>query len=567
MTYSSEFDQMDEPTSPDSGSTHDSASLETIDSAFTAVRAQTRDAAGKKKLRAFGRSLFDQVYPLVAADRIELKVALSRALMIGAAEIPRDLVDDELLHHVAKYSLSGRDPFGKKPRDKKPKEKKPTVVVDERPDEYSDDVLALRFENEHAGHLRYVAKWGRWFKFDGQRWVEDNTHAAFDLSRSVCREAAQTCKSKKIRAAVRSAKSVAAVLTMARSARRIAATTEQWDANPWLLNTPAGVVDLRTGETRPHQPEDYMTKMTGVAPDPNCDTLLWLDFLDKITAGDDDLIAFLGRMAGYSLTGTTHEHSLFFLYGRGRNGKSTFINAVQQCAGDYHTTSPIETFTEPNGGERHSTEVACLHGARLVTAVETEESRHWAESRIKQLTGGDKISARFMRQDFFEFTPQFKLIIAGNHKPRLRSVDEAIKARFKLVPFGVTIPEKERDLTFGDKLRAELPGILHWMIQGCLDWQEVGLNPPDAVSKATATYLDSEDPTAAWIEENCIRDASAETSRTRLHADWAKWAVGAGEKAGSSTAFYDRLEGKGFEQHRTEKARFFRGLRLKDPLS
>jgi P4 family phage/plasmid primase-like protien len=176
-----------------------------------------------------------------------------------------------------------------------------------------------------------------------------------------------------------------------------------------------------------------------------------------------------------------------FLWGMGGNGKSTFLEAITQCVGDYHRAAPIETFTASHT-DRHPTDLAGLRGARLVTAIETDEGRHWAESKIKTLTGGDKISARFMRQDFFEYIPQFKLLIAGNHKPGLRSVDEAIRRRFNLIPFAVTIPKQDRQ--FGEKLKAEWPGILAWMIQGCLDWQQRGLNPPDAVTAATDAYLE-----------------------------------------------------------------------------
>jgi putative DNA primase/helicase len=262
-----------------------------------------------------------------------------------------------------------------------------------------------------------------------------------------------------------------------------AATIDQWDGDSWLINTPAGVVDLRTGQTRPHKLENYITKITAVAPGGAAPR--WREFLKRVTDGNEELIDYLQRMTGYCLTGSTQEHALFFLYGTGANGKSTFLNAITESMGDYHRTAPIETFTASNN-DRHPTDLAGLRGARLVTANKTEEGRRWAESRIKTLTGGDKISARFMRQDFFEYIPQFKLIIAGNHKPGLRSVDEAIRRRFNLIPFTVTIPPEQRDENLGEKLKAELPGILAWMIQGCLDWQERGLDPPAIITDATA---------------------------------------------------------------------------------
>ncbi len=216
-----------------------------------------------------------------------------------------------------------------------------------------------------------------------------------------------------------------------------------------------------------------MTKMTAVQAGGKCPR--FLAFMDEITGSDASLRDFLQRMLGYSLTGSTQEHALFFLYGTGANGTSVFVNTVTGILGDYHRTAPIETFTA-SAVERHPTELASLQGRRTVSAIETEEGRRWAESRIKALTGGDKIAARFMRQDFFEFTPQFKLIIAGNHKPGLRTVDEAIRRRFHLVPFTVTIPPEKRDPSLTEKLRQEWPGILEWMIEGALAWQEQGLH-------------------------------------------------------------------------------------------
>ncbi len=283
---------------------------------------------------------------------------------------------------------------------------------DARPPEFSDEALALRFAELHADDLRYVAAWSRWLSWDGARWQFDDTLAAYDLARKVCRFAAAQCKKAKPASVLASAKTVAAVERLAKADRRIAATVDQWDVDSWLLNTPGGVVNLRTGERLPHVPSGYMTRITAVAPDGACPTPIWSGFLDRVTGGDAELAAFLRRMAGYALTGTTHEHALFFLHGVGANGKSTFLNAITGVAGDYHRTAPIETFTASQN-ERHPTDLAGLRGARLVTSVETEEGRRWAEAKIKALTGGDKIAARFMRQDFFEFVPQFKLLIAG----------------------------------------------------------------------------------------------------------------------------------------------------------
>jgi putative DNA primase/helicase len=374
----------------------------------------------------------------------------------------------------------------------------PADLDEVRPPEFSDDALALDFADRHKSDLRYVATWGRWLYFNGRHWQYDETLNAFDLVRVICRKAAVRAK-KNIRAAIVSAKTVSAAERLARSDRRLAATIDQWDANPWLLNTPGAVIDLRTGASRPPKPADYMTNMTAVAPGPwgTCPT--WKKFIHRITGGDTELAKFLQRVIGYSLTGLTTEHALFFCYGTGANGKSVLINTISWIALGYHRTAPIESFTQ-SSSERHPTDLAGLQGARIVTANETEQGRRWAETRIKALTGGDPISARFMRQDFFEFTPQFKLLIAGNHKPSLRSVDEAMRRRFHLIPFNVTIPPAERDPDLAEKLKAEAPGILAWMIKGCLDWQRERLSPPPIVCEATEAYLASENSVANWIE-------------------------------------------------------------------
>jgi putative DNA primase/helicase len=346
---------------------------------------------------------------------------------------------------------------------------------------------------------------------------------------------------------------------LAKADRRHAATVNQWDVDPWLLNTPDGVVDLRTGRLRPHQPDDYMTKITAGAPGGECP--LFLRFLTKITGGHRELERFLQRVAGYSLTGVTREHALFFGYGTGANGKGTFLNTLTGIQGGYATVAPMETFTATIA-ERHTTDLAMLRGARLVTAQETEEGRRWAESKIKALTGGDPITARFMRQDFFTFTPAFKLFIAGNHKPGLRGVDEAIRRRFHLVPFTVTVPLEERDPELAEKLKAEWQGILAWAIQGCLEWQRIGLSPPDAVQRATEDYLAAEDAITNWIGERCRKAGYGGSRAGELFDDWRKWALAAGEEPGSQKRFSQALEARGYSKRRIAGGIEFEGLAL-----
>ncbi len=422
---------------------------------------------------------------------------------------------------------------------------------------FSEDDLANRFSAEHTDDLRYCEAWKRWLVWDQSRWRPDVTVRIFGLAREVCSRQAGLCNqpSKKIA----SAATIAAVERMARSDLRHATTPDQWDADPFLLNTPGGVVDLRTGQMRPNQPDDCMTKQTSVTPEASCP--LWHNFLDRITDGNDDLETFLQRMAGYSLTGSVREQCLFFAYGTGANGKSVFLNTVANIAADYHVAAPVEMFMASRN-DRHPTELAGLQGARLVTAMETEGNRRWAESRIKALTGGDPIAARFMRGDFFTFTPVFKLLIAGNHKPALRTVDEAIRRRLHLIPFAVTIPKAERDPDLPEKLKAEWPGILAWAIEGAVEWHTNGLAPPAVVTDATLEYLAGEDLIAVWLEDRCHQEHTARTLASVLYKSFKEWAEATGERPGTQRAFSMALESHGYRKEKTMDGRYFHGLRI-----
>jgi putative DNA primase/helicase len=437
--------------------------------------------------------------------------------------------------------------------------------IEPPPPAFSEEALALRFSRKYASELRYVAGWGRWMCWDGTRWREDDTLAVFDRCRAICRRASAECGDAKERAAVKiaAAQTVAAIERLARADRRHAAMGEQWDADPWVLNTPTGVVNLRTGEIGRHCFDHYITRITSASPSGDCP--LWQRFLERVTGGDVELQSFLQRMAGYFLTGSTREHALFFLYGTGANGKSVFLSAISSLLADYARTASIASFTA-SATEQHPTDLAGLRGARLVTATETEDGARWAESRIKTLTGGDRISARFMRCDFFDFTPLFKLVIAGNHKPGLRSVDEAIRRRLHLVPFTVTIPREERDPDLIEKFRSELPGILSWAIRGCLAWQKEGLNPPAVVRDATAEYLDSEDAIGRWLEDRCLIDARPWTAAKTLFASWQEWCLETGEREGSQKHFAQQLEARGYQRHRTNRAKGFIGIGVREDM-
>jgi putative DNA primase/helicase len=430
---------------------------------------------------------------------------------------------------------------------------------DDRPAEYADDALALEFTKRHGDDARFNAAWGHWLLWDGKVWRRDETLKVFNLARGVCREQSANCEDKRLSSRIASAMTVSAVERLARADRKHAATIDQWDADPWLLNTPGGAVDLRTGRLRPTERGDYATKITAATPGGDCPR--WRSFLSRITDGDEELQKFLQRMTGYALTGVTREHALFFLYGLGANGKSVFLNTIAGMLGDYAKTAPIEAFIDSKN-ERHPTDLAGLQGARLITAVETEDGRRWAESKLKALTGGDRIAARFMRGDFFEYTPQFKLLVAGNHKPGLRTVDEAMRRRMNLIPFGATIPPEERDLQLLEKLRNEWGGILQWAIDGCLAWQNEGLRAPSAVSEATKDYLAAEDALARWMEDRTEKCDGAWVSATALFTDWKTWAESNREYVGSQKRFSENLAARGFAQVRTRAARGFGGVRL-----
>ena len=431
---------------------------------------------------------------------------------------------------------------------------------------FSEQDLALRFVNQDHGRLRYVDAWGKWYVWNGKVWILDNTREALDLVREVCLVASNEAD-RRAAISLASASTVSGVERLARGNRALAATVDQWDRDAWLLNTPDGVLDLRSGRLQPRSPIDYMTKMTAVAPDGR-KCCRWLEFLSRVTGGNAELQAYLQRMAGYVLTGSVSAQVLFFAYGTGANGKGVFFNTLTGIlgidSGGYAAVSPVEVFTA-SYGQRHLTELARLRGARLVVSQETEQNQAWAESRIKALTGGDPITANFMRQDHFTFNPQFKLLLSGNHKPAVRSVDEAMRRRIQIIPFAVTIPAAERDPDLAETLKAEWPGILAWMVEGCLLWQQKGLDPPQAVLDATAAYLDAEDSLGQWLQECCEFGADVNSESSLLFGSWKGWAEPRNEPVGTIKSFVQALAARQFRQKRMPGGRGgFQGLGLRN---
>jgi len=417
-----------------------------------------------------------------------------------------------------------------------------------------EDNVALEFSAKYANSLRYVHLWGKWFWWDGVRWASEDTLFAFDLARRLCRNAEDADH-----------KTVAAVTALARSDRRQAATTSQWDADPWLLGTPKGTVDLHTGKLFAPRPTDYITKITSVAPSdelPRDSCPLWLAFINDITNGKEELQDYLQRMCGYFLTGSTKEDALFFGHGKGANGKSVFMRTVAGILNEYHEAASMDMFVVTYG-ERQPTDLAQLRGARLVTATETEEGKRWAEAKLKLITGGDPITARFIRQDFFTYIPQFKLLFGGNHTPAIRNVDVAMTRRMNLIPFLVTIPKEKQDQELFNKLKAEWPGILRWTIDGCLAWQREGLKPPKIVTGATENYLTSEDTTKNFFDDCCLIAKNEYDTFEHLWDGYVDWCEDCREHIGTKKAFGQRLKDKGFSTTRSgpDKALTYIGIR------
>jgi putative DNA primase/helicase len=428
----------------------------------------------------------------------------------------------------------------------------------------TEDTAAILFTMRYKGDLLFDHDNGQWFRWVGTHWKIERTKLAFDWARLLVRELADGAQKKTLTAVCRTA-FASGVERFAQADRAHAITSDGWDADPFLLGTPGGCVDLRDGTIRPMLPSDRITKITGVAPAKVTYCPRWIQFLMESTGDDEATIRFLQQFAGYCLTGSTEEHALMFAHGDGGNGKSVFLNTVAYILGDYATAAPMDTFTASQH-DRHPTDLAMLRGARLVMATETEEGRQWAESKIKQLTGGDPITARFMRRDFFTYRPQFKLLFIGNHKPTLRNVDDAAKRRFKMVPFNRTPENPDKGLEA--KLRNEGPGILAWAIDGCLDWQENGLCPSPTIIEATKEYFDSQDLFGHWLADCCdveIGNSWKNASANALYTSWSAYSKNSGEPGGSQKSFGDRMRKKGFtkgvEGH--SNTRVWKGLRLK----
>lgn len=416
-----------------------------------------------------------------------------------------------------------------------------------------EDTVALAFAEEHSEHFRYVAASSQWMRWNESYWQPEDTLAAFDAARKLCR-AARDAK----------ARTVAAVVTLARSDRRLAATADQWDRNAMMFNAGRSTIDLTTGVERLPDRINYITKQADTwLAEHGTPAPLWSAFLERVTDADEKLIGFLQRFAGYCLTGLTSEHVLAFLYGPGANGKGVFVNTVAKIMGAYAISAPMEMLLASKH-DRHPTEIARLRSARLVVAQETQKGRRWDETKLKALTSSDKLSGHFMRQDYFDFEPSHKLLITGNHKPSLGSIDEAIRRRLLLVPFAVEIPIEERDPNLADKFIPEHPAILQWMVAGCLEWQRDGLLVPASVREASDAYFANQDTLQQWIDDWLdAHDPRAFTPTRQLFTSWKMWCEQRNMRPGTEKEFAESLIEKGYQAHRLKSARGFKGIELK----
>ena len=451
---------------------------------------------------------------------------------------------------------------------------RPAPDADALPDapEHSDQWLAERVVQRERGRLHYVPQKGCYLVWHNGKWEIDAELLAEDvIKQSLRRLAAAVSKrgatDKERRDAQETAKWIAsaaranAVAQFIRSDRDIAVSLLALDSDPWALNTPAGIVNLQTGQLAPADPQALCTRSTAVAPEFGNDCPLWKRFLDEVSGHDAELVAYLKRLAGYALTGRTNEQALVFLFGDGGNGKTVFLNTLQHVMADYAVTAPMSTF-QLSRLERPSNDLAMLRGARLVTASETRNDGRWDEARLKSLTGGERITARRMYGEFETFTPECTLILAGNRRPAVRSVDDALKRRLQIVPF-TTKPEHP-DPELPEKLVGEAPAILAWMVEGCLEWQRTQLAPPHAVATFTDEYFTEQDVFGQWLTECCQTDLTHFEEAQDLYASYRRWSEDRNEILETQREFSALIAARGFvrAKHPGNRRAGFRGIRL-----
>ena len=417
---------------------------------------------------------------------------------------------------------------------------------------YSMDDMgnAQRFVDLFGDRIRYCYTDKRWFWYDSRKWCYDNegvrermADRAIEAMKAEAKNYLQSDEesggdmAKAFEKHMKSSRSYKARTSMLNMVQHhVPVLPVQLDRYKMVLNTPSGVLNLKNGELKEHKPEYYLTKITPVEFSENADCPRWLAFLDEIFGGDKDLIHYIQKAVGYTLSGSTAEQCAFFLYGTGKNGKSTFLDVIRDVFGDYAANIQPETImVKSNSGSNANSDIARLKGARLVTSVEPNEGVRINEGLLKQLTGDDPVTARKLYSEEFEFKPEFKLWMATNHKPIIRGTDTGIWRRIHMIPFTVQIPEEKVDRNLKHKLKAEMTGIFKWCVDGCLMWQAEGLKMPKAVLDSVREYRREMDVISAFIEDKCELSGSVQSSV--LYAAYSSWAEENNEYRMSATKF------------------------------
>jgi putative DNA primase/helicase len=458
------------------------------------------------------------------------------------------------------------------------------AIISERVNKKASTFLELPPENDagnarlfidyFGNELRFLHAFDSWLVWDGTRWKRDDDGGiqrfALRLSQQILADAVGIADHKQRTAvaerAIRlgNAAKIRSMLDLAKCDRRVVIAPSALDADPWLLGVKNGLIELRSGTFRSGKKNDLITKTAGSMYDPNAEALRWRRFLREIFADDAELIAYLQKLVGYTLTGSTQEQLFLFLYGGGANGKTTFIETITALLGDYAQRAPQTLLVACDNGREPMHEIARLHGARFVVSSETAEGDRLAESRIKDMTGGDTLTGRFLYQEPFDFIPKLKLWIFGNHRPEIRGTDRGIWRRVRLIPFNVEITENKREPHLQDKLREELPGILNWAVEGCLSWQRDGLAPPAAVAAATAEYREEEDVLRDFLTEETESEDSSRVEHANLYERYTTWCNRSGIRYPlQSRTFSRRLRGRGYHRERTGCGIRWAGIKLK----
>ncbi len=432
---------------------------------------------------------------------------------------------------------------------------------------------ARRLVADHGHDLRHVPQWGAWLAWEGTRWREDITGEATRRAKAVVDgmlTQVATIADDDDRKALhkwwqrsQAAARIGAMVELATTEPGIPVRVDEMDADPWLLNTASGALNLRTGTLVGPERRDLVTKLAPVEIDSDSACPTWEWFVSWAMLGDDEMVEFLRRAVGYSLTGAVGEQCLFFLHGGGANGKSTFLSVLQRLMGDYAFSAEADLLLTTTN-ERHSTGVADLFGRRLVIVQETDEGRRLDEALVKRLTGGDIITARRMRQDNFQFAPTHKLWMAANHRPTVRGTDHAIWRRIRLIPFAASVAPDDQDGELLDKLLGELPGILQWALRGCEQWRAGGLRPPATVLDATNEYRTEQDHIGRFLDECCTLVEGLTITARDLRGAYEAWCTEAGERPWSAKAMAPHLIDRGCTMQRAGggQTRLWRGIAL-----